>query len=59
MWIPSVFTFLRRMAIRVSRSGGWMSVMRPHSKRERSRASSVAISFGGRSEEITIWLPAS
>ena len=42
-WIPSVFTFLRRIAMRVSRSGGWMSVIRPHSKRERSRASSVAI----------------
>ena len=38
--------------MRVSRSGGWMSVIRPHSNRERSRASSVAISFGGRSDEM-------
>ena len=36
-------TFLRRIAMRVSRSGGWMSVMRPHSNRERSRSSSVAM----------------
>ena len=50
MWIPSILTFLRRIAMRVSRSGGWMSVISPHSNRERSRASSVAISFGGRSE---------
>jgi hypothetical protein len=53
-WIASVFTFLRRIAMRVSRSGGWMSVIRPHSKRERRRDSSVAIARGGRSEEITI-----
>ena len=53
-WIASVFTFLRRMAIRVSRSGGWMSVISPHSKRLRRRDSSVAIARGGRSDEITI-----
>jgi hypothetical protein len=52
-------TFLRRIAMRVSRSGGWMSVISPHSKRERSRSSSVEISRGGRSDEITIWPPAS
>ena len=45
--------------MRVSRSGGWMSVISPHSNRERSRSSSVEISRGGRSEEITIWRPAS
>ena len=33
-WIASVFTFLRRIAMRVSRSGGWMSVISPHSKRD-------------------------
>ncbi len=48
-----------RIAIRVSRSGGWMSVINPHSKRERSRSSRVEISFGGRSDEMTIWPPAS
>ena len=53
--MPSVFTFLRRIAIRVSRSGGWMSVIRPHSNRDRSRSSSVEISRGGRSDEMTIW----
>ena len=55
----SVVTFFRRIAMRVSRSGGWMSVMRPHSNRERRRSSSVAISFGGRSDEMTICRPAS
>ena len=47
--IWSFFTFLRRIAIRVSRSGGWMSVIRPHSNRERRRSSSVEMSRGGRS----------
>jgi hypothetical protein len=37
----SVSAFLRRIASRVSRSGGWISVSSPHSKRERSRDSSV------------------
>ena len=55
----SVLTRLRRIAMRVSRSGGWMSVIRPHSNRERNRSSSVAISRGGRSDDITIWLPLS
>ena len=58
-WIPSVFTFLRRMAMRVSRSGGWMSVISPHSNRLRSRSSSVAMSRGGRSLDMTICEPAS
>ena len=58
-WMPSVLTFFRRIAIRVSRSGGWTSVISPHSKRERSRSSSVAMSRGGRSEDMTIWEPAS
>ncbi len=57
MWMPSVFTFFRRIAMRVSRSGGWMSVISPHSNRERSRASSVAISRGGRSLDMTICEP--
>ena len=34
--------FFCRIAIRVSRSGGWMSASRPHSNRVRSRSSSVA-----------------
>ena len=45
--------------MRVSRSGGWMSVISPHSNRERSRSSSVGIARGGRSEEMTICRPAS
>ncbi len=59
IWMESVFTFLRRIAMRVSRSGGCTSVISPHSNRERSRSSSVGISFGGRSDEITICEPAS
>src|SRR5205823_12149519 len=38
--------FLRRIATRVSKSGGWMSAMRPHSKRERSRSSISGMFFG-------------
>ena len=38
------------MAMRVSRSGGVRSAIRPHSNRERSRSSRVVIAFGGRSE---------
>jgi hypothetical protein len=35
----SCMVFLRRIAMRVSRSGGWMSVIRPHSNRLRMRSS--------------------
>ena len=35
--------------MRVSRSGGWMSVVRPHSNRVRRRSSSVSRRFGARS----------
>ena len=37
----SCAAFLRRIAMRVSSSGGWTSVIRPHSNRLRSRSSSV------------------
>ena len=36
--MPSASAFLSRIAILVSRSGGWMSTIRPHSKRDRSRS---------------------
>ncbi|CAB4910465.1 unannotated protein [freshwater metagenome] len=42
--------------MRVSRSGAWTSVIRPHSKRVRSRSSRVVSFFGGRSEVMTICL---
>ena len=42
--------------MRVSRSGGWTSVIRPHSNRVRSRSSSVVSCLGGRSEVMTICL---
>src|SRR5690606_40492207 len=53
---PSALAFFRKMAILVSKSGGVISVINPHSKRERRRSSSVGISFGGRSLEMTICL---
>ena len=42
--------------MRVSSSGGWTSVIRPHSKRLRSRSSRVTSCLGGRSLESTICL---
>ena len=55
-FIRSSAAFLRRIAIRVSSSGGWMSVISPHSNRVRIRSSRVSSRFGGRSEEMTICL---
>ena len=52
----SIAAFLRRIAMRVSRSGGWTSVMRPHSNRLRSRSSSASSRLGARSEVSTICL---
>src|SRR5229473_3556600 len=52
----SCSAFLRRIAIRCSRSGCPMSATNPHSKREISRSSRPGISFGGRSEVSTICL---
>ncbi len=47
-----------RIATLVSRSGGWMSAISPHSKRLRSRSSSVGMFRGEESEErmICFWL---
>ena len=42
--------FFRRIAIRVSRSGGWTSVISPQPNRLRSQGSRFSSSFGGRSE---------
>ncbi|KFC49760.1 hypothetical protein GY12_25265 [Micrococcus luteus] len=53
---PSASAFFRRIAMRVSRSGGWMSVISPHSKRERSRSSNPESCLGGRSEVMTTCL---
>src|SRR5258705_10915063 len=50
----SFSAFFCRMAILVSRSGGWISAINPHSNRERSRSSMELMSFGRQSEEITI-----
>jgi uncharacterized membrane protein YoaK (UPF0700 family) len=46
--------FFLRMATRVSKSGGWMSAIRPHSKRERKRSSTSGIFFGAESLEMMI-----
>ena len=50
----SASAFLRRMATLVSMSGGWMSAIKPHSKRLWRRSSRVGICRGGQSLEITI-----
>ena len=55
----SHLTCLRRIAMRVSRSGRLMSTTTPCPKRERRRSSSASSSRGGRSEVMTIWWPAS
>ena len=47
---------MRRMAIRVSRSGGLTSTVRPDSKREIRRSLKPCRSFGGTSEAITMRL---
>ena len=49
----SLCAFLRKIAIRVSNSGGCTSVIRPHSKRERIRSANPVSCFGGKSEVIT------
>ncbi len=54
MSVFSAAAFLRMIAIFISRSGGWMSAISPHSNRERSRSSSVGISLGSASEVTTI-----
>jgi hypothetical protein len=53
---PSWTAFFRRMAMRVSSSGGCTSVSRPHSNRLRSRSSSVTSRLGARSLVMTICL---
>ena len=52
--IFSAAAFLRMIATFISRSGGWMSAIKPHSNRERSRSSRVGISLGSASEVTTI-----
>ena len=52
----SWMAFLRRIAIRVSRSGGWTSVSRPISNRLRIRSSKPLSSLGGTSLVMTTCL---
>ena len=52
--MPSASDFFWRIASLVSRSGGWMSVMSPHSNLVRSRSSRVEIFLGARSEVMMI-----
>ena len=52
----SLCAFLRRIAMRVSRSGACTSVMRPHSNRLRMRSSKPVRCFGGTSLVITTCL---
>ena len=53
---PFMVAIMRRMAIRVSRSGGLTSTVRPDSKREIRRSLKPCRSFGGTSEAITMRL---
>ena len=46
MSMRSALAFLRRIAMRVSSSGGWTSVVRPDLKRLRMRSANV-VSFSG------------
>ena len=48
--------FFLKMAIRVSSSGAWMSVIRPHSNRLSIRSSKPVSSLGGKSEVMTTCL---
>ena len=52
----SVVAFFCRIAMRVSRSGGWTSTSRPEAKRERIRSSKPLSWVGGTSEVRTICL---
>ena len=54
--IFSFSAFFLKIAIRVSSSGAWMSVIRPHSKRESMRSSKPVNSLGGKSDVITTCL---
>ncbi len=55
-FMPSCAAFLRRIAMRVSRSGAWTSLIRPHSNRVRRRSSSEFSCRGDLSELMTICL---
>ena len=54
--IGSFSIFFFKIAILVSKSGGWTSTIKPQQKREISLSSRLVISFGGRSEDIMICL---
>ena len=53
---PSAPALLRRIAVRVSRVGGWTSTVSPDSKRDSRRFSKPLRSLGGRSEVRTTCL---
>jgi len=57
--IFSVSAFFFRMATFVSISGGWISAIKPHSKRDRRRSSKFGMSFGNLSLVTTICFLAS
>jgi len=52
----SASAFFRRIAILVSTSGGWISAIRPHSKRFLRRLSNSGISLGNLSDVMMICL---
>ena len=48
-------TLACKMARHVSKSGGWISTRRPHSKRDFNRSSNLGTDLGGRLLAKTIW----
>ena len=52
----STAAFFLRIAMRVSSSGGWMSAIRPHSKRERRRSSMSGIPWAAVGRQTMICL---
>ena len=52
----SISVFFFRMAILVSKSGGLISTVRPHSNLDFNLSSKAGISFESRSQDITICL---
>ena len=55
----STSAFFFKIAILVSKSGAWISAIRPHSNLERNLSSKVGISLGGLSDDRIICLFAS
>ncbi len=56
--IPFSFAFISNIADLSSKSGGWISTVKPPKNLEWRRSSRFLIALGGRSEVKIIWPPA-